>query len=180
MSLDEFMPAFDVSMRHGMEVRASPAAAYEALRQADLSKSWLVSALFCLRGLARTRRGAPADFLEAVQRGGFVRLAERPPHEVAFGVAGKFWLPSGGRVDGLTRESFLAFTTDGFAKAAWSISFEAKHPGLTQVATETRVQCLGSHARRCFRVYWTFVRPFSGVIRRVLLRQIKRQAERTR
>jgi len=176
MRLDTFMPHFDVSMRHDVVVRASPRQAYQALRQVDLRQSWLARILFFLRGLGRNRPRASLDFLETVQQGGFVLLLDAP-EEVVFGVAGKFWLPSGGRVCGLTREDFLAFNRDGFAKATWSISFAAGGPGITLVATETRVQCLGAPAGRRFRLYWTLVRPFSGLIRHVLLRQIKQRAE---
>lgn len=116
------------------------------------------------------------DFIEGVQQGGFVLLLDSP-EEVVFGIAGKFWLPSGGRVCDLTPEGFFAFADDGFAKATWSISFTGQGPGSTRVATETRVQCLGARARRCFRLYRTFVRPFSGLIRHVLLRQVKQRAE---
>jgi hypothetical protein len=178
MGLDDFMPRFDVFMRHEALVHAPLAQAYEALRAVDLTESWLAAALFWLRGLGRTRRAAPADFLEGVQHNGFVLLADRPDKEVVFGIVGKFWLPSGGRVCDLTREGFLAFHRDGFAKATWSISFASQGPGLTLVATETRVHCLGNSARRRLRLYWTFVRPFSGLIRHVLLRQVKQRAER--
>lgn len=178
MSLDAFMPHFDVSMRHDILVRASPMQAYQALRQVDLRQSWLAGILFFLRGLGRNRPRASLDFLDTVQQGGFVLLLDAP-EEVVFGVAGKFWLHSGGRVCGLTREDFLAFGRDGFAKATWSITFAGAEPGGTLVATETRVQCFGAPARRRFRLYWTFVRPFSGLIRHVLLRQVKQRAERS-
>src|SRR5688572_22087706 len=104
MSLDEFMLHCDVSMRHETVVHASAAQAYDAMREVDLGRSWLVAALFFLRGLAQTRRSAPTGFLQGVQRTGFVLLADRPPQEVVFGIVGKFWLPSGGRVSGLTRD----------------------------------------------------------------------------
>jgi hypothetical protein len=32
-------------------------------------------------------------------------------------------------------------------------------------------------SRRKFRVYWFFVRPFSGVIRRLMLRAVKKAAD---
>ncbi len=45
------------------------------------------------------------------------------------------------------------------------------------LATETRIRYFGTAARRKFRLYWTFVGPFSGLIRRALLRGVRRRAQ---
>jgi hypothetical protein len=45
------------------------------------------------------------------------------------------------------------------------------------LSTETRVACGDAASRAKFRVYWTFVRPFSGLIRIVMLRAVRRAAE---
>jgi hypothetical protein len=45
------------------------------------------------------------------------------------------------------------------------------------LSTETRVSAADPSARRRFRLYWLAIRPFSGLIRRVWLRAIKRRAE---
>ena len=47
------------------------------------------------------------------------------------------------------------------------------------LSTETRIQYFGAAARRKFRLYWTLVGPFSGLIRRALLRGVRQQAERS-
>jgi hypothetical protein len=39
------------------------------------------------------------------------------------------------------------------------------------------VLALGNSARRKFRAYWLVVGPFSGLIRKEMLREVKRQAE---
>ena len=51
-------------------------------------------------------------------------------------------------------------------------------PGQTEVSTETRVQCLGKTMKRRFSIYWFFIRPFSGLIRREMLRILKKQTTR--
>ena len=48
-----------------------------------------------------------------------------------------------------------------------------------RVYTETRVQTFGRRAGRLFRLYWLAIGPFSGLLRRSLLRQVKRNAERS-
>ena len=76
------------------------------------------------------------------------------------------------------REIFLAFAEDGCVKAAWNLRVEAPENGSSRLSTETRTACFGAVARRRFRLYWTFVGPFSGLIRRALLRGVKMRAER--
>lgn len=46
------------------------------------------------------------------------------------------------------------------------------------LTTETRVQAADARARRRFRLYWLFIRPWSGLIRRLWLREIARRARR--
>jgi hypothetical protein len=45
------------------------------------------------------------------------------------------------------------------------------------LATETRVLCLDDSSRRKFKLYWTLIAPFSGLIRNEALRVVKRAAE---
>jgi len=45
------------------------------------------------------------------------------------------------------------------------------------LTTETRVLCSGTAALRSFKRYWLVVGPFSGLIRRHILRAIARVAE---
>jgi hypothetical protein len=47
------------------------------------------------------------------------------------------------------------------------------------LATETRVRAASPASRRRFRLYWLAIRPFSGLIRHLWLREIKRWAECT-
>ena len=51
--------------------------------------------------------------------------------------------------------------------------------GGTELTTETRVLCADAGARRRFLPYWYLIRPASGMIRRVMLREIRRSAEAT-
>jgi len=45
------------------------------------------------------------------------------------------------------------------------------------VATETRVISYGRPAKLFFRIYWQLIAPFSGLIRREMLRMIEREME---
>lgn len=77
-------------------------------------------------------------------------------------------------------EHFRSFDTPGFAKAVWNFSLAPQPNGATNVSTDTRVLCLGEASRRRFRLYWQFIRAFSGGIRRAALQAIKREARANR
>ncbi len=62
-------------------------------------------------------------------------------------------------------------------KAAWNLRVVESAPEKTRLTTETRVRCLGGAARRRFRLYWALISPFSGAIRLMLLRGVRRRAE---
>ena len=174
MSLaDRHLPAYDVVMRHQMHVGASAPDAWAALQRADLGGSWMTRALLTLRGL-RPRAGLT---LGGLARAGFMPLGERPGREVAFGLVGRFWTPSGGRVT-VAPADFRDFARPGYAKAVWTFAVEDDAPGV-RLVTETRVACTDAASRRRFRLYWLVVRPFSGVIRQAMLRAVAREAART-
>jgi hypothetical protein len=66
----------------------------------------------------------------------------------------------------------------GTAKAAWNFSLEELEPGLTRVVTETRILCADPASLRAFRCYWLVVRPFSGLLRRLMLHALRKSAEK--
>ena len=163
-------------MRHSRRVRVPAAVAWAALQHADLGGSPVTRALLTLRGLRRPgarRRLTIAGLPDA----GFIPLGERPGREVVFGLVGRFWTPSGGRVR-VTPEEFRDFARPGYAKAVWTFSVDDEAPGVTRLATETRILCVDAAGRRRFRLYWLGVRPFSGLIRRAMLRAVAREAAR--
>lgn len=183
MLIDDFLPAYDVTERHTILVRAPGERVYAAVRELDLSGSRIIRALFLLRGLPvllthrRGRRPPPLGLgLEGLLESGFVLLGERPGEELLLGLVGRFWSAGGGlqRVD---VEGFRSFDRAGFAKAAWDFQLTPHGVGETRLSTETRVLCLDAASRRRFRLYWLLIRPFSGLIRRIILGQIKRRAE---
>lgn len=174
MSLaDLHLPAYDVVMRHQTRVAASAPDAWAALHRADLGGSWMTRALLTLRGL-RPRAGLRLDGLA---KAGFMPLGERPGREVAFGLVGRFWTPSGGRI-AVTPAEFRDFARPGYAKVVWTFAVEEDAPGSTRLVTETRVACVDAASRRRFRLYWLVVRPFSGVVRKAMLSAVAREAAR--
>jgi len=187
--IDDYLPRFHARERHETIVQASPMQVYAALRTADLGDSSLVRVLLGLRGLpvllsqsrgpgrqVRMRQRSAALTLGCILGHGFYLLAEAPGQELLIGLEGRFWTLRGGLLE-TDPISFRQRVLAGTAKAAWNFTVEAQSRGRTRLATETRIHCADEASRRAFCCYWLVVRPFSGVIRRRMLRSIRRAAE---
>jgi hypothetical protein len=181
--IDSFMPVYDVSEYHETSVRAPIDRVYDAIRTADLGASVVVRLLLRVRALPdvfsrRCRSRVSRITLESVATDGFVLLGENPPNEIALGLIGRFWVAAGEICRVGSAEEFTEFDQSGYAKAVWNISLVEDSRVGTRLATETRVRCLDDESRRRFRLYWLMIGPFSGLIRREVLRAIRKAAER--
>ena len=165
MIIDRVLPTFHHTEHHSIRIRATPEHIYDVLRHGRLPTHPVVRLLIFLRGLG----GKPSRTfsLEGILRqGNFHLLAEDPPRELVLGIEGPFWKPSYKACSDAA--SFNGPVPSGVARAAWN--FVVGPDGT--VSTETRILC-GDDARRKFAVYWLFVRPFSGLIRRFMLRALR-------
>jgi biotin transport system substrate-specific component len=171
--LDSYLRRSDVSRRYEILVAAPPETVWAALRTADFSRPWVIRWLLRLRGLGRQRSGPLT--LDAFEQARFAILEEVPPSHIVLGLAGRFWRPTGPLLT-IDRESFLAGAPKGFARAAWSFELQADGEASTLLATETRVLASDDRSRRSFLRYWGLVGPFSGVMRRAMLRQVEAEA----
>ena len=172
MLIDEYLPIYDVRERHRIAVHAPVERVYAAVRALDISEARLTRTLFRLRGLPCPPRFTLDDFLKMR----FILLGECPDEELLLGLVGKFWTPAG-ELRLLTRGEFKNFNERGYAKAAWNFSLTRTSDDVASLETETRVFCTDSASRMRFRLYWTVVGAFSGIVRREMLRIIKRNAE---
>ncbi len=179
-TFDRYLPAYDVRSHHQIEVNASAPATFEAARNLDIGRSLPVTVLFAIRGIPQfltgkarpTRSVKLENFLEA----GFMVLEDRPPNEFVMGAVGKFWRLDGGFVH-MAPSDFDSFDQPGFAKAALVFTVEETSSSRSLLTTETRVTCTDARSRRSFSRYWRAIGPFSGLIRHLMLGQIKRAAE---
>ena len=171
---DELLPVYDVAMRHALTVPAPAAAVWDALHRADFASSWHVRTLLMLRGLRRPGH-AEALTLDRLIAGGFIPLGTRAGHEIALGLVGRFWTPSGGRIRVAPAE-FTRVAPARHAKVVWTFVVEPHGPQAARLTTETRVACADAASRIRFRLYWLVVRPFSGLIRRAMLAAVAREA----
>ena len=178
--IDEFLPISDVSASYEIRIHALPTVVYQCLLVSDFNEAWVVRLLLTLRsGRRLPRNRASGDLRQRLQGTGFVILSEVPDDEIVIGVAGRFWRPDGGRCLDITAGDFGGFARAGYAKAAWNFKLRAESPKETVLSTETRIKCFGRAAFWKFRLYWSLVGPFSGLIREEILKQVKTEAEST-
>jgi hypothetical protein len=174
MLIDNFMYSYDFSEKHETNIRASAERVYAAVNSTDLSESWIIGGLLTLRGLGS--RSAKTLTLLDMTKDGFAVLGEKPNEEILLGLAGKFWTLSG-CLQKINAHNFREFDTKGYAKAAWNFALTDIGKGEILLTTDTRVKCLDEKSLASFRFYWRFVQPFSGLIRREMLRLIKQKVE---
>jgi hypothetical protein len=169
--IDEYLPDFYVSSYHQAVVLSPVSRVFSSIWDLDLSESGIVRLLFAVRGMPRR-----ALTLKGLLQDGFVALDERLDEELVFGGAGRFWTRNGD-FQALNDRDFKAFRRKGHVKLAVNFRVTPVNRNETLLSTETRVQCFGVYSRWRFNLYWFIIRPFSGFIRREMLRLIKEASE---
>lgn len=170
MLIDKLLPHCDFYERHTILVRASRERTYDAIATADLTSSHLVRALLFLRGLGVRRVRTIREFT-----GSFRLVHDERPNEMVLATEGSFWRVVS-RPRGVGAEEFRHPVPANTARAAWNFATKTQG-GETLLVTETRILC-ADDARWKFRLYWMLIRPFSGIIRIMMLRAIRKEAER--
>ncbi len=170
MLIDDFLPQYDFIETHDVKIRAAAETVFGAVNEIDLCESPLIRALFFLRGLPNGHLK-----LADLRKSKFEILGVEKDREMLLGLAGKFWTPRG-EMQTINTENFRDFNKEGFAKAVWNFSVDCSG-NETRLTTETRICCLDDASRRSFGFYWTFIQPFSSLIRREMLRIVKKKAE---
>lgn len=169
MLIDKILPHYHFSERHAIDVDADPPVIFGLVDKLDFSQSTIIKILFWLRGMARMKNR------KGLSREGFVELERSDNDEVVIGLIGQFWRANG-NLQKFKPAAFTLFDQPKFLKAAWNFKIVAGSSGCC-IITETRVYCTDAVSRKRFALYWFFVKPFSGLIRKEILRAIKRTAE---
>ncbi len=178
-NLDDFLPEPRLREVDHVDVTAPCADAYEVARHLDLSRSWLVRALYELRTAASHHRPTPLQSplrLDAIPTTGegFHVLREAPGEELVVGAIGRFWEADMPFAD-VGADAFAAFDYPGFGKLAWSLRFEPLGARTTRIHVEVRVSATDEISWRLFRLYFGVIGPFSRFLRHYLLHLIERE-----
>ena len=180
-ALDAFIPAYEVSERHQIRVAAPAPVALAAARDLDLGAMVLPQALFALRARVLGSRPAAAAFSRGLIADmlalGWTLLADVPDREVVVGTVTRPWqadvafrsVPAG---------EFAAFAEPGYVKIAVVLRAEALGPAEALLHTETRVATTDATARATFRRYWAAFSAGIVLLRLLLVRRARAEAER--
>ncbi|KAB1197804.1 MULTISPECIES: hypothetical protein [Haloferax] len=191
MLIDSVLATFDVTQIRHVVVDASPAETYRAVLGIDfMQMGTAVRILNELRALperlsARLRgerwHGTPASVSldDLVDSTGYVVLGDREGDEFVFGAVGKFWRPTIEWVD-IEPGEFVSFDRPGYAKLAIGFSVRPYGTDRTLLSYEARTATTDPEARRRFRLYWSVIGPFAGVLMQQALAHIKAEAEQYR
>ncbi len=178
--LEGVMPVYEVAVRHRTGINAPVDVTFDALRRTQLERSAIVRALFRTRELAfRAKHDGHHEsraLVEEMLEIGWSILAEGASYEIVLGTITQPWKPNPA-FNALDSAGFAAFNEPGFAKIALSLRVDPVSPGRCEFSTETRVSTTDDRSRALFRNYWAFLAPGIDLIRRVLLQQIKTEAE---
>jgi hypothetical protein len=173
MLQDKYLPQFDFFEKHSVRIATRAEKIFPLIDELDLRGSRLIRFLFLLRGM-----GSDMTLKKGLVQENFVELEKVKDRELVLGLAGQFWKPNG-NLQKLSSAEFKLFSRENFAKAVWNFRLIPIDENATTLETETRILCMGGDARNRFSYYWFFIKPFSGMIRKEILRLIKREAERT-
>jgi hypothetical protein len=170
--LDDFLPVYEFSERHGIAIEAPADRIDQAVRMLSMADIPVARALWWLRRLGRPYGDLAKPFVGGQLPG--IVLDDTPGQGVVLGLTGQFWRfrPERDPVRPTTADEFLAYARPDMCKAV--IDFRI---GDARLTTETRVHVEDPAARRKFGRYWLLIRPFSGLIRILLLRAARRRAE---
>ena len=182
MMLDIFMPEYQFREHHQTLVASTPEILFQSVQDMDFKQSPLIRPLFQIREIPgriinrRSREPGLGHTLKDMIRMGFIPLADEPPRETCLGVVGRFWRPIPDLVQ-MPGDQFKHFDDPSYAKAVMNFLVTSLDDSTCRLTTETRVCCPDKAAQRKFRRYWTMIRPFSGLIRKEMLKIAKQSAE---
>jgi hypothetical protein len=167
--LDNVVPRWHKAEFHRVRLTAEPAAVWAAVFELTWSEVPVFRALLRLRTLNRSRLSSDARIVDTFRAAGFLELG-RTPDELVFGMVAR---AGGAPITIGDTAGFVRFDTPGYVKTAMNFRYVNGILG-----TRTRVFATDAQARRRFAGYWFLIRPFSGLIRRIWLRAIRRRCLR--
>lgn len=180
--LDEWMPSWQFSERHVIQVDAPPEkvfAAIRAVRAKDIRFFRLLTAIRrCGRPGPESILNAPDEtpLLEVATQTTFRLLADEPPRELVIGTL--IAAPSPVRASSkVTPEMFRKALPAGVVLATMNFLVGPDDRGGSIVSSETRVVANDASSAHRFAVYWRIIHPGSAIIRRMWLRAVKLRAE---
>jgi hypothetical protein len=175
------MPAYEVVERHRIQVAAPAETTFAAACETSLLSSPISRAIFRARevilGSTPDTTDRPRGVLASTQSLGWGVLADVPGRAVVMGAVTQPW-EANVTVRPLPPEDCAAFNEPGYVKIVWTLRADPIDARASVFRTETRVVATDASARKKFRRYWSLLSPGIIIIRAVMLRPVKQEAER--
>jgi hypothetical protein len=182
--LDDWMPHWQVSERHTLQVAASPARIFAAIHEVRADEILLFGTLTAIRRGGGTGpeniMNAPEQkpLLDVATQTSFILLEEEAPRELVLGTV--IAAPREARRSGrLEPDLFRKTLPPGVVLATMNFSVTPAGNGGSMLSTETRIYANSRSVLRQFGVYWRIIHPGSDIIRRMWLRAIALRAEKS-
>ncbi len=180
--IDYYAPRFQYRETHRIHIYAPEAKIMNAILTHQAINDPLVRNMLSLRTLpSRLWQKISLGTAETSSFGidSFTVLGQDHHKELALGLIGRFWRPGFGLIRPGTAAAFHAFEQKGVAKLVMSYRLECVDPVKQEICltTQTRIFCPDLGSQFWCGFYWLSIRLGSGIIRRRLLRNIKRQVE---
>jgi hypothetical protein len=183
--LDDLADRYDASIAAHSIVDAPRATTFAAAVALDLMqvRTPLLAASFFVRGLPAKLAGraappppGPLTLEGDLGMPGWMKLGERPGHEIAFGAIGVFWQPVIRWNLDVAPAAFAAFAEPGWGKIVCGYSV-ADYGRRSLLTYECRTTVTDDESRARFRRYWWLVRPFVQHVMHATVRTIACNAE---
>lgn len=169
MLIDKYLSVYDFTEFHSITVKASANNLHDKMLSCDFSRSFLIRLLFGLRGMPKH-----LYTIEHLTSMRFIKLDEQPGKEIVYGnvtTSPTFNCCQ----SNVSPTSFIQNTDASIIKAAINFQLQEQNNSTHLISTETRVWCGSRAMKKKFQLYWFFVKPFSQLIRKSMLKQMKRQ-----
>ncbi len=173
MLIDKYLSSYHFNELHSIEVNRFVTGIYHKMLQCDFSNSALIKILFWLRGMPKE-----VYSIEHLTNMGFVKLDEEPGKEILFGMVTDNPMFNN-CLSNVSSKEFLQKNDGSIIKAVINFKLQEKSSSQHIISTETRVWCGSKAMKSKFKYYWFFIKPFSQLIRKSMLKQMKMQIEQT-
>jgi hypothetical protein len=173
MLIDKYLSAYHFNEVHSIEVNGFVSGIYQKMLHCDFSNSSLIKFLFSLRGIPKK-----VYSIENLTNIGFIKLDEEAGKEILFGMVTDNAMFNTCQSNVSSKE-FLQKSDDTIIKAVINFKLQENSSSQHVISTETRVWCGNRKMKSKFKYYWFFVKPFSQLIRKSMLKQMKQQILQT-
>ena len=171
MLMEKYLKDFQFNKVHKIEIRAKPHDIYSIIEHTDFYQSKIIKLLFTIRRLPKNMFSP-----EGFNKVGIMVLEEKVGEE---SVLGAIFKPLVFRPVNVSPDEFREFNEKGYVKVVMNFFVSKIDEKRSLLSTESRVFCTSGKARLMFTPYWLLLNRFIGLVRIVMLRQLKQEAEKS-